>query len=86
MTASEQDASERNHVDVVVDAEGPQTGGYSVSQYKVDGDGYEVAAGEDGDCLDEGINRVEGEASVGSDCFGHVVDQVDMFVPDRVVE
>jgi hypothetical protein len=59
-----------------VNADGPQGSEKSMGQHHVDGNGEKVAAGEDGDCLNEGIQRVEGETREGRDCLRLVVDEM----------
>jgi hypothetical protein len=55
-------------------------------QHHVDRDGQEVTTGEDGDRLDEGVQRVEGEPGEGSNRPRFVVDEVQVLVDPRVVQ
>lgn len=64
MRACVQDAFEGDQVDIIVDADCPQTGHYAMGKYQVEGQGYEEAAGEDGHSLEESIDGVEGKPRV----------------------
>ena len=84
--ASVKDAFEGEEIDVVVNADRPQRSEKPVRQNHVDGNGQEIAAGENRHCLNEGIQRVEGEASERSHCLGFVVDEMQVPVYFGVVQ
>jgi hypothetical protein len=84
--ASVKDAFEGEEIDVVVNADGPQRSEKSVRQHHVDGNGQKVAAGEDGHCLNERIQGVEGETREGRDRLRFVVDEMQVPVYFGVVQ
>ncbi len=68
------EALEGNHVDVVMDTEGPNRSGRRMQEHDIDVYGDEVATGEHGSSLYEGVQRVEGEPCEGGHSFGCMVD------------
>ena len=69
-----------------MDADGPEAGKEAVEEDDVDGKRYEIATGEDWHCLNEGIQGVEGKPSERSDCFGLVMDEMQVSVYLGVVQ
>lgn len=59
--AGVEDALERDHVHVVVDADGPNTGDQPVSDHQINRQGHKVATGEYGNSLPKCIERMEGK-------------------------
>lgn len=69
-----------------MDADGPEAGKEAVEEDDVDGKRYEIATGEDWHCLNEGIQGVKSKASERSDCFGLVMDEMQVSVYLGVVQ
>jgi hypothetical protein len=59
---SKENALERNRIDIIMNANSPSARDDSMKQDKIDGQRNEVTTGENGNCLEESINGMEGKS------------------------